>query len=357
MTSNHRLKVGIDFGTTFSGISWIYTMKPDEVNVVMKWPGAPNASAKVPSEILYSSDGTVRKWGFQLKFPDEPIAWFKLLLHPTQYDFADCSMLSGTQNLVSPKKPVDIVADYLTCLRVHFLDVISGSIGKAFLNATPVDYTLTVPAIWKDPAKALTLEAAEKAGLGTKDTIRLMSEPDAAAAWTLLRDINPNNLKVRWGMHSLLWIAGVDLISYQVQDLNPLTVNECVKGTGGLCGSVFLNRGFLDLVKSRIGDLFKKMKPATRNRMVSEWELVLKRDFSNSEEDDLSSCPIGPIPDNSELRILDGELLINREEMLAIFDPVIGQIITLVQEQIDMVAAKDDPELQISVRHIMIAIQ
>lgn len=102
---------------------------------------------------------------------------------------------------------------------------------------------------------------------------------------------------------------------------------------------------------------FKKMKAATRNRMVSEWELVLKRDFSNSEEDDLSSCPIGPIPDNSELRIADGELLINREEMLAIFDPVIGQIITLVQEQIDMVAAKDDPGLQISVRQIMIGIQ
>lgn len=51
--------------------------------------------------------------------------------------------------------------------------------------------------IWKDAAKALTLEAAEKAGLGTTDTIQLMSEPDAAAAWTLLRDISPNNLKVR----------------------------------------------------------------------------------------------------------------------------------------------------------------
>lgn len=35
------------------------------------------------------------------------------------------------------------------------------------------------------------------AGLGNVDTIQLMSEPDAAAAWTLLRDINPNNLKVR----------------------------------------------------------------------------------------------------------------------------------------------------------------
>lgn len=87
--------------------------------------------------------------------------------------------------------------------------------------------------------------------------------------------------------------------------------------------------------------------------MVNEWELVLKPDFSNSEEDQLFSCPIGLIPDDSEMRIRDGELLINREEMLAIFDPVINQIITLVQEQIDMVAANTDRELHISVRYHM----
>lgn len=93
------------------------------------------------------------------------------------------------------------------------------------------------------------------------------------------------------------------------------------------------------------------MKPATRNRMVNEWELVLKREFSNSAEDKLFSCPIGPIPDDSTMRIVDGELWINREEMLAIFDPVISKIITLVQEQIDMVAANDGRVLPISVRH------
>lgn len=102
---------------------------------------------KVPSEILYSADGTVRKWGYQLKVTDERTAWFKLLLQPTDYGSADCSMAVGTQKLTSPKKPVDIVADYLSCLRLHFLEIIGGSLGKAFLDATPIDYTVTVPAV------------------------------------------------------------------------------------------------------------------------------------------------------------------------------------------------------------------
>lgn len=106
-----------------------------------------SAFAKVPSELSYTSDGKVRKWGYQLKLSEERIAWFKLLLQPVGYTSANSSMVTGTQKLATTKKPVDIVADYLFCLRTHFLEVISGSLGKAFLDATPIDYTLTVPAV------------------------------------------------------------------------------------------------------------------------------------------------------------------------------------------------------------------
>ncbi|KAK3080995.1 hypothetical protein LTR53_020497, partial [Teratosphaeriaceae sp. CCFEE 6253] len=45
----------------------------------------------------------------------------------------------------------------------------------------------------------------------------------------------------------------VDLIAYKVTHLNPLRVEESAVGTGGLCGSAFLNYRFQDHVKSRIG--------------------------------------------------------------------------------------------------------
>ncbi|KAI6821312.1 actin-like ATPase domain-containing protein [Hortaea werneckii] len=51
------LVVGIDFGTTYSGVAHAYsghTDKPDEINVIKSWPGGNNiTSDKVPSEISY----------------------------------------------------------------------------------------------------------------------------------------------------------------------------------------------------------------------------------------------------------------------------------------------------------------
>lgn len=115
--------------------------------------------------------------------------------------------------MLGGKQPVDVVADYLCCLRNHTLDVLKRKYSRAFLAETPIDYVMTVPAVsvlfqfgfqvadlvkmWSDVAKSLTLQAAESAGFGRGDAIRLVSEPDAAAAWTLLRNIQPHNLKVR----------------------------------------------------------------------------------------------------------------------------------------------------------------
>lgn len=82
--------------------------------------------------------------------------------------------------------------------------------------------------IWTDSAKSLTLQAAETAGFGSKITLQLMSEPDAAAAWTLLRDLKLTNLKVRYiGIPS--GFASWANTSYQV--LDAFVVVDCGGGT------------------------------------------------------------------------------------------------------------------------------
>lgn len=47
--------------------------------------------------------------------------------------------------------------------------------------------------------------------------------------------------------------------------------------------------------------------------------------------------------------IEDGELTLSNEDMLGIFDPIINQILSLVQEQIDMVETQDQENSRISV--------
>ena len=45
----------------------------------------------------------------------------------------------------------------------------------------------------------------------------------------------------------------VDLISYTITRLNPiLQVREAAGGTGGMCGSAFLNQGFRKFLKEKL---------------------------------------------------------------------------------------------------------
>lgn len=82
--------------------------------------------------------------------------------------------------------------------------------------------------------------------------------------------------------------------------------------------------------------------------MMKVFEQELKRSFSNSE-DDIFTCPIGGVPDDDIAGIEDGGLIVTREEMKGIFDPVIGRIVTLVQKQIDAVEAQASRGLKLSV--------
>jgi hypothetical protein len=53
-----------------------------------------------------------------------------------------------------------------------------------FVDSTPIETILTVPAVWSDKAKSDTLHCAHRAGFGEMDKIRLITEPEAAAVYT-----------------------------------------------------------------------------------------------------------------------------------------------------------------------------
>lgn len=75
-------------------------------------------------------------------------------------------------------------------------------------------------------------------------SISCISEPEAAAVYTL-GAIQPNILRL--GDNFVVCDAGggtVDLITYEVTKLEPLAVEESVVGSGGLCGSTYLNRRY-----------------------------------------------------------------------------------------------------------------
>jgi hypothetical protein len=84
-----------------------------------------------------------------------------------------------------------------------------------------------------DSAKNMMFQAAQKAGYGVhRVNFHLVSESEAAAAYTL-RANQPNDLNV--GNTFVVCDAGggtVDLVSYKIHRLNPLTLDEVVSGSG-----------------------------------------------------------------------------------------------------------------------------
>lgn len=75
------------------------------------------------------------------------------------------------------RSPEDLTATYLTELVKHLMYTLEDKLGSAILKTTPLQFVLTVPAIWSESAKLKTLKACEKAGIKSKSEIILVSEP------------------------------------------------------------------------------------------------------------------------------------------------------------------------------------
>jgi hypothetical protein len=129
-------------------------------------------------------------WGYEVVPGMTSYSWTKLLLDrnapPSESDDPELKNVihSGMLKVPRGKKPVDVVSDYLGCVYRMFWSVLVEKLGGSdILDVTPMEFWLTVPAIWSDEAKFATRDAAKRAGFGARpgDQINLISEPEAAA--------------------------------------------------------------------------------------------------------------------------------------------------------------------------------
>lgn len=165
----------------------------EDVHVIRNWPGADYAW-KTPSRIAYGTENGTRQdtWGYSVKPSAKAYTWMKLLLQPEQASKHDDPSLHTSEGggvLRTPpgKSAVDVCADYLGNIAVFAHDVLKQTCSPETLAVTPLEFWVTVPAVWNDKAKADTLRAAEKASRKAKvfrDTTVstfLIPEPQAAA--------------------------------------------------------------------------------------------------------------------------------------------------------------------------------
>lgn len=384
-----RFVVGLDFGTTFTSVAFAHSASPEEVKLVQTWPnGSPGHSSadQVPSEVSYDPRTRAMKWGYEVgnsRRSGEPLKWFKLLLqnqsgssrsiHPERpvrtQPQARSYRASGLEALVgglslgaggdivameTPERrtalqleelhtqPVTVVADFLRSVRDVTVASLERSYETQWVQRTKVEYILTVPAIWTDAAKSHMIKAAEDAGFGAhRVDFHLVSEPESAASYTL-KAIQPNNLSR--GDTFIICDAGggtVDLISYRIKDLNPLRLDECVSGTGGMCGSVFLDEGFERYIRSVVGNkVIDGMKSRSKAAMMRTWEERVKFKFGNTSADLEVNLP--GVPDNPAKNIEENFHTMEEDDVKRIFDPVVSRIVALVKDQVRDVERKGE---------------
>lgn len=114
----------------------------------------------MPTLILYDqNDPSKFKWGGQVTWRDPAVHGVKLLLDPDQEkpDYLPETSFKIDRNAL-PKDPVDVAADFIGAMYKHALSVAESSVVREYFHMCEKEFVLSVPAVWSDKAKDLTLK-------------------------------------------------------------------------------------------------------------------------------------------------------------------------------------------------------
>ncbi|GJN93855.1 hypothetical protein Rhopal_006914-T1 [Rhodotorula paludigena] len=136
-----KLSVGIDFGTTFSGVAYGSNRHMSgQVRQILNWPGSYETYRKVPTCIAYyqptpADEAIVVAWGTEAKAMTlregfYKVEWFKLFLDPQVLREGRLAASARLPELPYGKQPVDVVTDYLGCLWKYAKERITEEIGS-----------------------------------------------------------------------------------------------------------------------------------------------------------------------------------------------------------------------------------
>ncbi|TEA15828.1 Chaperone protein DnaK [Colletotrichum sidae] len=334
--------IGIDFGTTFSG--WC-----SELNLN-------SDTEKTPTTLLYGNLQEKACWGYGIpaSSADKCLKWFKLLLIDEEdlpTELRKSSQIATARRLLRQcnRDVVEVISSYLRHLWNHSIDCITRSTGKGLLRLCRFHVVVTIPAIWPEYSKARMRRAAEDAGIlksrpAGETVLSFVSEPEAAALATMYDlQCRPD---IENGDHFVVCDAGggtVDLISYEIVSTDPMVVREAVKGDGRLCGGVFLDEAFAQLLREKLGhNAWDAMTKNEAQRVLhNDWEHGIKRQFYGQDKDWIVVLPYNCSSVSGSKGLWRKPILtLDFSDLDPLFYEIAKQIEDLVHEQVQQVQQK-----------------
>jgi len=204
-------------------------------------------------------------------------------------------------------------------------------------------------------------EAAIAAGLvqsaraGERDwreRLRIISEPEAAAVHcALLTELH----KLKNNQNFMICDAGggtVDLAVYKViGNLAHLEIAELCARSGANCGSIFLDLRFKELVQTLLENHPQHLDPPSLANFMHVFSEGEKLDYAGESDDNQMftfTCFNPEDPHDPSIGLMNGDLvipgnLLRRE----VFEPVISQVLTLIEAQAAKVTQPIDALLMV----------
>lgn len=353
-----RVTVAIDFGTARSGFAYGYRGET-EVHVFNAWPDAPTTTyPKTLTQLLFNHKREVIAWGYSA--PAVLAHKRTSRFHGSYRLLRDFKMQirKGTPGPDGPKfsedgevySVVELIATYLAHLRL----LIAEELGAGMLTPQDIHWCLTVPAIWSEADKQLMRRAIERAGVvegsGGQGRLTIVLEPEAAAVYCRTRVPGLNALPTRTRL--MIVDAGGGTVDLTVHEITSAGLREVVPGSGGACGSTYIDREFLRRFEEAIGSplmtALREEQPVAFHELLNDWEL-LKCSFRGTE----TSTLYLKFP-NGLKRLLKEPLYQAQVQALAlrqngdkscwhvspkmlrdIFEPILAEVVQLIRKQFD----------------------
>ncbi|RBR13096.1 hypothetical protein FVER53590_26498 [Fusarium verticillioides] len=330
---------GLDLGTTFSGISYA-TLTRREVKSFF-WVDS-HRSPKIPTKLRVLHPNKVED-------PDTNIEWFKIgLPHPDD-------LPSGIRN--SPKfKELNLtrVAAGITAkdATARFIN----NIWKVFLDDLQekipypcIQISATVPMLWPEDACRAMYEALHRAEILNENVVlapKFLAEPEAAA----LAFFSDSHYFEETNTVLICDCGGgtVDTAAYEISSIHPFCVEEIRPGQCIFAGACLLDDGFMKLLKEKVETMIspRAFQALTKNELYditsNRWEFDIKGRFRDNFPTQHIYLPIKWASSRQRrMRVGEGdEVTFTHDDLASIFDPVVGKITHLIEEEMLGISAK-----------------
>uniref|UniRef100_A0A3B3D9L4 Heat shock protein 12B n=1 Tax=Oryzias melastigma TaxID=30732 RepID=A0A3B3D9L4_ORYME len=198
MSCPFSVVVAIDFGTTSSGYAFSFTQDSEAIHMMKRWEGGDPgvANQKSPTCLLLTPDLRFHSFGFAARDfyhdldPEEARHWlyfdkFKMKIHST----SDLSMETDLEAVNGRKvRAIEVFAHALRFFRQHALKEVKDQ-SSSVLEGEEIRWVITVPAVWRQPAKQFMREAAYLVGNDTEiSTVKVATVQNISIAIKKCRD-------------------------------------------------------------------------------------------------------------------------------------------------------------------------